>query len=79
VPPKATAMSGMVRMVALAFMRWRACGSLGSRKFRACVEFGEGAAVQAEDYVGVKQEVVGGWKLRMYSYLGWRLVGWSVG
>ena len=43
-------------------------------------KFGEAAAIQAEDYVGVEQEVVGGFKVAdvIVSGLG-GLVGWSVG
>lgn len=43
-------------------------------------KFGEAAAVKAEDYVGVEQEVVGGFKVAdvIVSGLG-GLVGWSVG
>ena len=55
---------------------------VGFLEVLACGKFNEGAAVQAEDYVGVKQEVVGGFEVAdlLVSGLGWEgLVGWSVG
>jgi len=51
---------------------------VGLLEVLACGKFGEGAAVQAEDYVGVKQEVVGGFEVAdvLVSRLG---VSWLVG
>jgi len=53
---------------------------VGLLEVLACGKFGEGAAVQAKDYVGVEQEVAGGFEVAdvFVSGLG-GLVGWSVG
>ena len=83
--PKATAMSGMVRMVALAlaFMRWRARRSLGFWKFLHAGNLVKErpSRPQKEGYVGVEQEVVGGFEVAdvLVSGLGGGLVAWSVG
>ena len=53
---------------------------VGLSEVLAFGKFGEGAAVQAEDYVGVEQEVVGGFEVTDVLISGLAgLVSWSVG
>jgi len=51
---------------------------VGLLEVLACGKFGEGAAVQVEDYLGVKQEVVGGCG-RTRIWFGGYVSGWGGG